>query len=292
MYADYFANHFPAEAVVKFYHPAAGSPTGREFSFGSYWKHFAAPDAATLRATLTKYAKEGSDDMRYDVGPVFSDPYTLACIHRSAQSSRKHVASRIVYSEFRVDIDVTDYKEARAACGCGDAKDRICERCWLVCRATCDAVDFNLQYYFSDPKSSITWAFTGGRGLHAWVRGPEGGESSVFARRALTRAMQKCSLDSAWQTRLRESHMPVPPTIKLDENVTASIKHLTRGLFSPHMARSLIDTPVTREQICQMDLKTLIETQIPSVPQLVKETSPDDPHHRMLTAATDRLQRK
>ncbi|MHA2233538.1 MAG: DNA primase catalytic subunit PriS [Candidatus Hodarchaeales archaeon] len=84
------------------------------------------------------------------------------------------------YRELVFDIDLNDYDDVRT-CGC-KGKGQICQECWPLLQPIVLFLDETFERDFD---YKITWAFSGNRGLHAWIKGPDTDELSRKQRRAI-----------------------------------------------------------------------------------------------------------
>ncbi|XP_057321181.1 DNA primase small subunit-like [Microplitis mediator] len=150
---DYYKSVFP-KSKIKFWLTYGNIEPFelREFSFRTVEDKFS-------RYESFENEKELYDKLlklipnRIDVGPIYNK--------RPFWNSKSKLIP--LKKELVIDIDLTDYDDIRICC----AKDKICGKCWKYMKVACKIINSSLQEDWNF--KNILWAFSGRRGIHAWV---------------------------------------------------------------------------------------------------------------------------
>ena len=156
----YYKHMFPAEHVYDWLDlstvSSLYSPLRREFgiaTFDGYFnRHLTFSNASKFRKFLAERAPHS-----VHLGGVYEKDIRLS------NNAHNHVLAK----EFCIDIDIDDYDLYRT-CGC--AKKTFCYLCWnyMTIAAKCINIVLDLSLAFKN----YQWVFSGGRGLHCWIRDP------------------------------------------------------------------------------------------------------------------------
>lgn len=210
------------------------------------------------------------------VGPVYVENYSAIQAARAAEQRLE--TTHVARSEFRIDVDMTDFVELRDACGCGQDKSKMCASCWIslghVGRylITCLRAAFGLE--------RIAAVFSGGRGLHLWVGDTRAQTWSSGMRHNVMDVLIDPPLD-VLPASCREARLCIPSEkLYLDRNVSEQRGHLLRTPFTPHHSSKFIATPVSLFDQGWTAWTRRFESSsssilIPSVPGILAE----DPEH-------------
>lgn len=142
----------------------------REFAFQLHDSSFIRNLSFASPAKFTEYLQK--------VAPLAA--YVGAVYDQSPSSDYRIQDAKWQYREFVFDIDLNDYDDVRL-CGC-KGKNQICQECWPLLQPMVLFLDETFEYDFG---YDIIWTFSGNRGLHAWVKGPQTDELSRKQRRAI-----------------------------------------------------------------------------------------------------------
>lgn len=159
----YYGRLFPAESLLRWL--AYGNDSRRPSADGTFLsrrelcftlegdvfvRYLSFEDAKSFRAALSSRLPA-----KIDVGPVYSCP--------PARRALAGAAFAPLEREFVIDVDLTDYDDART-CGSGA---HACARCWPLAGCAVALLDRALREDFGF--RHILWVFSGRRGVHAWV---------------------------------------------------------------------------------------------------------------------------
>ncbi|MFW9916325.1 MAG: DNA primase catalytic subunit PriS [Candidatus Thorarchaeota archaeon] len=142
----------------------------REFAFQLHDSSFIRNLSFESPTKFTEYLQNTAPLAAY-VGAVYDRPPSSDYRIQDAKWQRR---------EFVFDIDLNDYDDVRL-CGC-KGKNQICEECWPLLQPMVLFLDETFEQDFG---FDILWTFSGNRGLHAWVKGPQTDELSRQQRRAI-----------------------------------------------------------------------------------------------------------
>jgi DNA primase small subunit len=142
----------------------------REFAFQFQDGGFARNISFSSPGEFTKHLQNAVPFSAY-VGAVYDQPPNQD--YRIQDAKWK-------YRELVFDIDLNDYDDVRT-CGC-KGKGQICNECWPLLQPIVLFLDETFERDFG---YKIAWAFSGNRGLHAWIKGPHTDELSRKQRRAI-----------------------------------------------------------------------------------------------------------
>ena len=150
----YYSNFFPYE--IYFYWLGQGNIDQfqrREFSFtlenDVYFRFQSFSSSEELRKKLISYCPK-----KIDIGAIYN---VLPTQHKEAETFFPQ-EKEIVF-----DIDMTDYDDIRTCC----QEAKLCDKCWKYMIVAYEILDQILKEDFGF--HNILYAFSGRRGIHAWI---------------------------------------------------------------------------------------------------------------------------
>lgn len=208
------------------------------------------------------------------IGAVYVEDYSTIEAARAAE--RRLETVHVARTEFRIDVDMTDFVDLRAACGCGQDKTRMCPSCWLslghVGRylVLCLKIAFGLKH--------VVTVFSGGRGLHVWVADARAQTWSEGMRRNVMSVLMDPP-ESFPEACLEARQQIASDHLYLDRKVTEQRSHLLRSPFTPHHSSGRIATPVSLFDEGWAAWKTHFDADAPPLIPITERVVNNDPDH-------------
>ena len=237
---DYYRNRFSTSELRKVI--GLQDFSCREFAFQLQNTGFIRNISFERPGELTRWLKEDTPLSAY-VGAVYDRP--LSNEYRIQEA-------KWCYRELVFDIDLNDYDDVRT-CGC-KGKGQICQKCWPLLHPVVLMLD---QTFERDFGYEVTWAYSGNRGIHAWIRGSHADDLSRNQRRAIVDYLSMVRKGRLLLLRSGDRRLELPTyihnrimrlVVKIALNL-ASKEELIQAGFTKDMTKQILSYRVSQEGI-------------------------------------------